>query len=240
MRPAGPPAGQVKQLDCGALFYYKNLIISVFIASDRRIELESRKLVSRVLLLSLAALLFAVPALGQANANKGVIYIGGSYNMALVEDAENGFFGIDLSAAKMMNNNISLGFAAGYDVVHYYKYTVESSPEEGGGDFTERLAVLPILVKGRYYFSFSRMAQLNVSLAGGVYNTISKLGGNSVGGISGNETEFGGSIGVGFDYWFLLTTGVSFEFEYHMFTTPGDADMFTYWQARVNYGIIKF
>ena len=202
--------------------------------------MESRKLVSRVLLLSLAVLVFAVPVLGQANAGKGVIYIGGSYNMALEEDAENGFFGVDLSAAKMLNNNISLGFAAGYDIVHYYKYTVSSSEEEGGGDYTERLAVLPILLKGRYYLSLNRMMQINVSAAGGVYNTVSRLGGNSVGGITGNETEFGGSVGIGFDYWFLLTTGVSFEFEYHMFTTPGDADMFSFWQARVNYGIIKF
>jgi hypothetical protein len=185
-------------------------------------------------------MLFAVPAMGQANAGKGVIYIGGSYNKAMADNAQNGFFGFDLSAAKMMNNNISLGFAAGADIVHWYKYTVDSTPEEGGGDYTERLIVLPILLKGRYYISFSRMLQLNVSLAGGVYNTISRLGGNCVGDICGNETEFGGSIGVGLDYWFLLMNGVSFEFEYHTFTTPGDGDLFAYWQARVSYGIIKF
>ncbi len=202
--------------------------------------MESRKLVSRALILSLAVLLFAAPVLGQANKGKGVIYVGGSFNKAMVDDAQNGFFGIDVFAGGMLNNSFCLGVAAGYDVVHYYKYTVSSSTEQGGGDFTERLAVLPILLKGRYYFTFNRMMQLNVSAAAGVYNTISRLGGNSVGGIGGNETEVGGSLGVGFDYWFLLTTGVSFEFEYHMFTTPGYNTMFKFWQARVDYSIIKF
>ncbi len=202
--------------------------------------MKSRKLVSRMLLLSLAALLFAVPVLGQANADKAVIYIGGAYNKAMVDDAQNGFVGVDFFAGKMLNNEFCLGFAAGYDIVHYYKYTVSSAQDEGGGDFTERLSILPILLKGRYYFTISPMLQFNVAAAGGVYNTISRLGGHSVGGVSENTTEYGGSIGIGLDYWFILTTGVSFEFEYHMFTTPGDAPMFKYWQVRVDYGIIKF
>ena len=174
--------------------------------------LESTKLVTRAILLSLAALLFAMPAFGQANSGKAVIYIGGSYNQAIAEGAENGFFGIDFFAGKMMTNNICLGTSFGFDVVHLYKYTVDSSADEGGGDYTERLSVVPILIKGRYYYSLSTMMQINVAAGAGVYNTISRLGGSSVGGISGNETEFGGSLGVGFDYWFLLTTGVSFEF----------------------------
>ncbi len=202
--------------------------------------MESRKLVSSVLLLSAAVMLFAAPVLAQANKDKAVIYIGLSYNGAMVDDAEGGFIGIDLFAGKMLSNSFCLGFAAGYDEVHRYKYTVSSAPDEGGGEFTERLDVLPILLKGRYYITFSRMLQLNISAAGGVYNIVSRLGGNSVGGIDGNEMEYGGSIGVSLDYWYLLTTGVSFEFEYHMFTTPDDAPMFKYWQARVDYSIIKF
>ena len=202
--------------------------------------MESRKLVTRTILLSLTALLFAMPAFGQANSGKAVIYIGGSYNQTIADDAGNGFFGIDFFAGKMMTNTFCLGASFGFDMVHYYKYTVSSSEDEGGGDYTERLSVVPILLKGRYYINLSQMMQINVAAAAGVYNTISRLGGNSVGGISGNETEFGGSLGVGFDYWFLLTTGVSFEFEYHMFTTPGDADLFKYWQVRVDYSIIKF
>jgi hypothetical protein len=202
--------------------------------------LESTKLVTRAILLSLAALLFAMPAFGQANSGKAVIYIGGSYNQAIAEGAENGFFGIDFFGGKMMTNTFCLGASFGFDMVHYYKYTVSSDADDGGGDYTERLSVVPILLKGRYYFNLSQMMQVNVALGAGVYNTISRLGGNSVGGISGNETEFGGSLGVGFDYWFLLTTGVSFEFEYHMFMVPSGGTMFKYWQARVDYGIIKF
>jgi hypothetical protein len=181
-----------------------------------------------------------VPVLGQANSGKAVIYIGGSYNKALPDGAENGFFGGDIFAGKMLNDKLCLGVQAGYDVVHYYKYTTTSSSEEGGGDFTERLAVLPALLKARYYHSFNRMMQLNLQLGVGVYSTIANLGGGRVGGVDGNMTRFGGSLGIGFDYWFLLTTGVSFEFEYHAFTTPDDYGTFDYWQVRVDYSIIKF
>lgn len=202
--------------------------------------MKSRKLVSRVLLLSLAVMLFAVPVLGQANSGKAVIYIGGSYNKAFPDGAQNGFFGIDMFAGKMITNNLCLGSSIGFDIVHYYKYTVTSSPDRGGGDYTEWLSVIPVLFKARYYFSINRMMQVNVYAGAGVYSTISHLGGNSVGGISGNEHRPGGSIGIAFDYWFILTTGVSFEFEYHAFTTPDDGGTFDYWQFRVDYGIIKF
>ncbi len=180
-------------------------------------------------------MLFAVPVLGQANSGKAVIYIGGSYNKALAEDAQNGFFGIDMFAGKMMTNELCLGVAAGYDIVHKYKYTATS-----GGDFTESLSIIPVLIKARYYFTISPMMQFNIAAGAGVYSTISDLGGNSVGGISGSEKRPGGSIGIGFDYWFLLTTGVSFEFEYHAFTIPSGGTVFKFWQARVDYGIIKF
>lgn len=202
--------------------------------------MESRKLVSRALLLSLAVLLFAVPVLGQANSGKAVIYIGGSFNKALPDGAENGFFGIDMFAGKMVTNNLCLGAHFGVDVVHYYKYTVSSSTDEGGGDYTERLSVIPILFKARYYYSFSTMFQVHAQAGIGVYNTISNLGGNHIGGISGNDMRPGGSLGIGFDYWFLLTTGVTFELEYHAFTTEGDAGTFDYVQFRVDYSIIKF
>ncbi len=188
----------------------------------------------------MSVMLFAVPVLGQANSGKAVIYIGGSYNKAMVDDAQNGFFGIDMFAGKMITNELCLGISSGYDIVHNYKYTVSSDPDKGGGDFTETLSVIPVLLKARYYFSINRMMQVNVQAGAGVYKTISRLGGNSVGRISGNETRPGGSIGIAFDYWFLLTTGVSFEFEYHAFTMPGGGTVFKFWQARVDYGIIKF
>ena len=67
--------------------------------------MKSSKLVSRVAVLSLTILLFAVPALGQANSGKAVIYIGGSYSNALPDGAQNGFFGGDIFAGKMLNDN---------------------------------------------------------------------------------------------------------------------------------------
>ena len=201
--------------------------------------MKSSKLVSRALLLSLAILIPAAPALGQATADKAVIYFGGSYNQAMVDNAETGFFGLDMFAGKMLNDNLCLGFFAGFDVVHHYKYTVPSAPDQGGGDYTEKLAVLPLQVKAKYYFTFSRMFQMNVSAGLGGYPTFARLGGRNVGGVTGNTIEYGGSIGVGFDYWFLLMNGVSFDFEYHMFHSPSD-DLFKYWQGRGNYGIIKF
>jgi len=197
-------------------------------------------LVSRTLLLSLAALLFAVPVLGQANAGKAVVYIGGSLNKALPDGAENGFVGLDMFAGKMITNNLCLGAFFGYDVVHYYKYTVTSSPEEGGGDFTQRLSIIPILFKARYYYSISPMMQVHAQAGIGAYNTIAVLGGDHIGGVYKNDLRPGGSIGIGFDYWFLLTTGVTFEFEYHAFTTDADAGTFDYIQFRVDYSIIKF
>ena len=202
--------------------------------------MKSSKLVSRALFLSLAVMLFAVPVLGQANSGKAVIYIGGSYNKALPKNAQNGFFGIDMFAGKMITNELCIGVSSGYNIVHNYTYTVASDPDEGGGDFTEKLSVIPVLLKARYYFTISPMVQFNVHAGIGAYSTISKLGGSSVGGINGNETRPGGSIGVAFDYWFLLTTGVTFEVEYHAFTTRGDGGTFDYWQVRVDYGIIKF
>ncbi len=202
--------------------------------------MKSRKLGSRALLLSLAVLLFAVPVFGQANSGKAVIYIGGSYSKALPDGAENGFFGLDFYAGKMLTNNLCLGAYFGMDIVHYYKYTVSSSADEGGGDYTERLSVIPITLKARYYHSFSTMFQVHAQVGVGVYNTIARLGGGCVGGVCGNGTRPGGSIGIGFDYWFLLTTGVTFELEYHAFTTEGDAGIFDYVQLRVDYSIIKF
>ena len=202
--------------------------------------MKSRKLVSRVLLLSLAVLIFAVPVLGQANSGKAVIYLGGSYSKALPDGAENGFFGFDMFGGKMVTNNLCLGAYFGFDIVHYYKYMVPSAVDQGGGEYTEWLGVVPILFKARYYYSFSTMVQVHAQAGIGVYNTISRLGGNHVGGITGNDLRPGGSIGIGFDYWFLLTTGVTFELEYHAFTTDGDAGTFDYFQFRVDYSIIKF
>jgi len=202
--------------------------------------LKTRKSFSRMALVSLALLLAGSPVFGQANSGKAVIHLGGAFSQASVDNAETGFFGVGLYAGKMVTNNLCVGFSSGYDMVHRYKYTTISSPEDGGGDFTETFAVVPALVKAKYYFTLTPMIQFYLQGAGGVYNTIAEMGGRSLGGIKTNVSRPGGSIGVGLDYWFLLTTGVGFEFEYHMFTVPDGGDMFSYWSVRVDYGLIKF
>ena len=202
--------------------------------------MESRKLVSRVLLLSLAVLVFAVPVLGQANKDKAVVYIGGSLSKALPDGAENGFIGLDMFAGKMITNNLCIGFSSGYDIVHRYTYTPISSVEGGGGDFTESLAVIPALVRAKYYFTLSPMLQVYAQAGGGAYATIAKLGGNKVGDIRSNCVSPGFTVGAGIDYWFLLLNGVGFEFDYTMFKVPDGGDWFKYWSVRVDYGILKF
>lgn len=195
---------------------------------------------SSLALLALVAIFAAGPACGQAAGGRAVIHIGGSFNQALADDAEMGFVGLDLFAGRMMNNNVCLGFFSGYDIVHRFSYKPYTSIKTGGPDFTETLAVVPATLKARYYLSITPMIQFYPQAAAGVYKTLARLGGNEVGGISKNMLRPGGSIGIGLDYWFLLTTGVGFEFDYHILTLPDGADPFSYWSLRVNYGIIKF
>jgi hypothetical protein len=197
-------------------------------------------MILRSLITALVVIIAAAPVFGQANKDKAVVYFGFSYNQANVDNAESGFFGGDLFAGKMLTNNICLGIFSGYDMVHRYIYTPTSSLEGDGGDFTETLSVIPASLKLKYYHSFSTMFQMHGQVSVGAYNTISNLGGKKVGGIRYNHTRPGGSIGIGFDYWFLLMNGVTAEFEYHFFTTPDDGDLFQYWSVRLNYGIIKF
>lgn len=196
-------------------------------------------LLVRSALCAAAVMLAAVPVFGQATAGRAVIYIGGSYNKATVDNAEQGFFGGDVFAGKMITNNLCLGFSSGYDIVHYYTYTPSTSLAEGGGDFTETLAVIPAIVRAKYYFTLGPMFQVYAQAGGGAYNMIAKLGGNDVGGISSNCSCPGFTVGAGLDYWFLLLNGVGVEFDYSMFKVP-EGDWFSYWAVRVNYGILKF
>jgi hypothetical protein len=202
--------------------------------------LKSSNMMLGSLVTALVLLTAAAPVLGQANKDKAVIYFGLSYNKANVENAESGFFGGDLFAGKMLTNELCLGFSCGYNIVHRHVYTPSSSVDGDGGDFTETLGVIPATIKLRYYYSLSVMFQIHGQVAAGAYSTVSSLGGTAVGGIMANEIRPGGSIGIGFDYWFLLMNGVTAEFEYHMFTTPDDGDLFKYWSVRIDYGIIKF
>lgn len=184
-------------------------------------------------------------AFGQANSNKAVIHFGASYNTPFADDTGTGFFGLDIYAGKMITNELCLGFAIGYDIVHYDTPAEELEKDE---PFKERLGVVPLTFKAKYYFTFSQMIQAYVSAGAGVYRTAPSVGGRpipsppevgTIGTIKSAANCPGGSIGIGLDYWFLLTTGIGFEIEYHMFKVP-DGDNFGYLQARVDYSLIKF
>jgi hypothetical protein len=171
------------------------------------------------------------PVLGQANANKGVIHIGGSFNQPFVDDADSGFFGLDIFTGKMVTNELCIGIRSGYDIVSYQKYT---------NGVNKQLGVIPLQIRARYYHSFSVMLQTYGSLGAGVFRTQNGLGGLEVGSIKSAANCPGGSISIGLDYWYLLTTGIGFELEYNLFKVPDGGDMFSYLSARVAFCKIGF
>lgn len=167
---------------------------------------------------------------GQATVGQGVFHFGGGYAKAQVDNAKSGMIGARVFAGKMLTNNLSIGFSAAYDIVSYKKT----------GDLHARLAVIPFRLEATYFINIGPMMQIYTSLGGGAYRTLPHLGGDHVGYIKTAVTRGGGSVAIGFDYWFLLTTGVGFTFEYHMFDVPEKSDMFKYFVARVDYCLIKF
>ena len=173
----------------------------------------------------------AGPVLGQANSNKGVIHLGGSFNQPFVDDADSGFFGLDIFAGKMVTNNLCLGIRSGYDIVSYQSYS---------NGIIKQLGIIPFQIRAKYYHSFSLMLQTYGSLGAGVFRTQNQLGGLEVGSVKSAANCPGGSISIGLDYWFLLTTGVGFELEYNLFKVPDGGDMFSYLSARVTYCKIGF
>ena len=201
--------------------------------------MKTRSLLTCLLLFSFGCLALTGTAFAQANSGKAVIHLGASYSQSLVDDAGGGFFGLDAFAGKMFTNELCLGFTAGYDIIHNESVDVIDEVTNEPGTFNERLAVIPFLLKAKYYFTLSPMVQMYAGAGGGVYRTVPSLGGGEIGTIRTAANCPGGAVSVGLDYWFLLTTGVGFEFEYHMFNVP-DGDMYSYWQVRVDYGIIKF
>lgn len=188
---------------------------------------------TKAILSGVGLLLFLVmtgTAYGQATVGQGVFHFGGAFTKAMVDNASMGFVGLDVSAGKMITNSLCLGVASGYDVVSYNK----------SGEFYERLAIIPIQVKVTQFINIGSMLQLYISAGGGAYRALPHLTGNEIGNIGEATTQPGFSLCVGLDYWFLIATGVGFAFEYHMFTTPDDGDMFKYFAARVDYCLIKF
>ena len=156
--------------------------------------------------------------------------MGGGFAKAMVDDAGGGMLGVRVYGGKMLTNNICLGISAGYDVVSYEKKE----------ELHERLAIIPFQANITYFMNVGSMMQLYASLGGGVYRTLPHLGGESIGDVDKTVTRPGGSVAIGLDYWFLLTTGVGFNFEYHMFDTPDGGSMFKYFVARIDYYLIKF
>jgi hypothetical protein len=191
--------------------------------------LNRKNVTKGVVLLLFCCLVLPGLARGQASKGQFVVDLGVAYTQATADDAASGLVGLDIAAGKMLNNSIYLGFGTGADVVSY----------ENIDDYHSRLVVFPLIVKARYYITFNRMLQAHVSLAGGAYRVSPHLASGPIGGVKYSMTQPGGSVGIGIDYYFLLTTGVTFELEYHMFNTDYD-DMFGFFAVRVNYSVIKF
>lgn len=191
--------------------------------------MKAKGIIFSIALTAMLCLSIAEPASGQAQKDYFIVDIAASYNQATVTKAQSGFLGFDIFAGKMLTGSLCLGIYTGYDIVSF---------KEIDG-YTERLAVIPLLVKAKYYFTFSQMLQLSAFGAGGVYRTLPHLSTQAIGTIWNSETSPGFSVGLQLDYWFLLTQGVGFAFEYHFFNTDG-GELFSYFSARVSYGVVRF
>ncbi|MCX5753618.1 MAG: hypothetical protein NTW97_08215 [Candidatus Krumholzibacteria bacterium] len=178
--------------------------------------------------LLLCCVVYSGTASGQAVRKQYVADIGAAFTQATVTKAQGGMLGLDLSAGKMFTNGLSVGFMVGYDVVSYQK----------DEEIYERLAIVPILARAKYYFTLSSAMQLHAMAGGGAYQTIPHLGTIPIGGVSRAELRPGGSIGVGFDWWVFGSQGLGAEFEYNFFDS-GAEDLFSYFSLRLNYSIIK-
>jgi hypothetical protein len=151
-----------------------------------------------------------------------------AYTQATVVNAKSGFVGFDVFAGTMLTDKLGIGLFTGYDVTSYEKQ----------GDATESLAFIPVLVKLKYYFNIGTRLQLFVSGAAGAYRSIPHLATEPIGDIWYAGNHYGGSVSFGINWWFLLTQGVGFDYEYHFFTTEGD--MFSYFAVRIDYCLIRF
>ncbi len=186
----------------------------------------------RIIVLSSSFLLCCSVGAGSVNgqpvAKQLVANFGIAYTQATVSGAPSGLIGLDLQSGKMLTNSLSVGFAVGYDVVAFKKT----------GGIYERLAIIPILAKAKYYFTIAPLMQVHASLAGGAFKTLPHLTTEPIGGISDAEVKVGGTVGAGFDYWFMGMKGIGGEIEYNAFPT-GHGKLFSYLAVRVNFSIIK-
>lgn len=178
--------------------------------------------------LLLCCAVYSGTASAQAVQKQFVADFGAAYTQATVTKAQGGMLGLDLTIARMFTNNLSAGLAVGYDVVSYRQYN----------DIYERLAVLPILAKAKYYFTIAPSMQLHAALAAGGYQTLPHLGTEAVGGVTEAKLNFGGGVGVGFDYWCFGSMGLGAEVEYNFFDT-GAEDLFSYLALRLNFIVLR-
>jgi hypothetical protein len=167
-------------------------------------------------------------AFAQAVQKQFVLDFGAAFTQATVTKAQMGLVGFGISAGKMLTNNLSLGLGMSYDTVSYQKID----------GVYERLSIVPILARAKYYFTIAPLLQVHALAAGGVYQMVPHLGITPVGGVRESKMNAGGSLGIGFDYWFLGTHGLGAEFEYN-FLDSGAENLFSYFALRVNYSITK-
>jgi hypothetical protein len=191
-------------------------------------ELKTTKTLSIAGALLLCCAVYSGSVSGQPAKKQYVADFGAAFTQATVTKAQSGMLGIDISVGKMFTDGLSAGLALGYDVVSYQKH-------EG---IYARLAIAPLLVKAKYYFTIAPSMQLHAIAAGGAYEIIPHLGTDAIGGISKAGLHPGGSVGVGFDWWLFGRQGLGAEFEYNFFDS-GAENLFSYFAIRLNYSIIK-
>ncbi len=177
----------------------------------------------------------ALPAVAftQALQNQYVADFGVAFTQATVEKAQMGLAGIDIQVGKMITNSLSVGVSTGFDICSF-----RSVEYPGGSSVYERLGVIPVLLKTRYYLTVAPLMQIYASVAGGAYQTVPHLNTTPIGGVWESGLHPGGAGAVGFTYDFLGTQGIGFEFEYHFFDVGSD-ELFSYFAARINYTFIK-
>lgn len=188
----------------------------------------------RIVAISLVVCSCLVAAAGagicQPMAKQAVVDFGAAFTQATVTKAQMGFVGFDLQTGKMLTNGLSVGIATGYDIVSLQKVA----------GIYERFAVVPLLAKAKYYLNIAPLMQAHASVAGGVYQTLPHLNIDPIGGMWESELRPGGAVGVGFDYWFLGSKGLSAELEYNFFHTGNEeSSIFSYFGVRLNFSMIK-
>lgn len=166
----------------------------------------------------------------QPMAKQAVIEIGAAFSQATVTKAQMGFLGIDIQTGRMLTNGLSVGVATGCDIVSLQKV----------GGIYERFSVVPILAKAKYYLNVAPLMQVHASVGAGAYQTLPHLNIEPIGGMWNADLRPGGAIGVGFDYWFLGSKGLTAEFEYNFFHTGvEESSIFSYFGVRLSFGMVK-